>query len=81
MSDLQRFEDGTLPAFAFPGGYPLLYLTQAGLTVCPECANDTEKGEGDPVVAADANWEDPLLYCDDCGERIPSAYMEDEAPR
>lgn len=33
------------------------------------------------VVACDVNWEDPDLMCDDSGERIESAYAEDEAVR
>lgn len=31
------------------------------------------------VVGCDVNWEDPAMFCDDSGERIPSAYAEDEA--
>lgn len=31
------------------------------------------------VVACDANWEDPHMYCADTGERIESAYAEDQA--
>ena len=29
-------------------------------------------------LATDINWEDPSLYCDHCGERIESAYAEEE---
>lgn len=29
-------------------------------------------------MAVDANWEDPRLYCDHCGERIESAYADDD---
>jgi hypothetical protein len=32
------------------------------------------------VVAVDINWEDASMFCDDTGERIPSAYAEDDAP-
>ena len=27
----------------------------------------------------EVNWEDPELFCDECSERIPSAYAEDQA--
>jgi hypothetical protein len=75
-----RDDTGKLAAYAWPGGYPLYYLTGgglgAGLTVCPKCAN-TETP--DPAIAAGINWEDAELLCEDCGERIPSAYAEGEA--
>jgi hypothetical protein len=31
------------------------------------------------VVALEVNWEDPALYCDHCGNRIESAYVEELA--
>lgn len=31
------------------------------------------------VVAYGVNWEDPDLYCDDCSERIESAYGDKES--
>ena len=67
--------DGSLQTFAWPGGYPLFYLSHDGLVLCPRCANDPDAS--DPAELADINWEDPDLYCDDRGERIPSAYAED----
>ncbi len=30
------------------------------------------------VIGCDVNWEDPDLMCDHSGERIPSAYAEDQ---
>lgn len=75
---MQRNDDGTLPAYAWPGGYPLVYYTRDGLTVCPKCANDPDTS--DPVVAQDVYWEGPTLSCDDGGELIESAYGDpDEA--
>lgn len=72
----QRDEDGQLASYAWPGGYPLYYLSENGLVLCPGCANDEDKAEGDPVIAADANWEDPDFYCEDCERRIESAYAD-----
>ena len=40
----------------------------------------TKASDGWRVVGIDTNWENPDLRCDDTGERIPSAYAEDEAP-
>ena len=71
-----RDDAGKLPAYAWPGGYPIYYVTEDGLTVCPTCANDETS---DDVVAADVNYEDAALYCDDCNKRIESAYAEDDA--
>lgn len=79
MDALKPYRDanGQLAHYAWPGGYPLYYLTRDGLTVCPQCANRDVDQSQEPV-AADTNWEDPALTCDDCEERIPSAYAEDE---
>lgn len=76
MSALAELRDdaGQLPKYAWPGGYPMFYLTEDGLTVCPKDANDPDTS--DPPAEGGVNWEDPELFCDDCGERIPSAYAE-----
>jgi hypothetical protein len=34
--------------------------------------------DGWRVIGCDVNWEDPSLYCDHTGARIPSAYAEEE---
>ena len=77
----ERMTDGRLVKFTSFGCYPVLYLTKRGECLCADCANADEAKEysDDPIVAADANWEDPSLHCDDCGERIESAYAEDDA--
>lgn len=53
----------------------MFYLSKQNQVLCPKCANDN--GTSDPVEAHGVNWEDPDLYCDDCSERIESAYAED----
>lgn len=72
--------------YAWPGGYPFYAITNDGAALCRRCAaseraniGTTTGTDGWCVVAIDANWEDPALYCDHCGERIESAYAEDEA--
>lgn len=72
----ERDITGKLPAYAWPGVYPMYYLTQDGSTVCPDCAN--EEDTSDPATDAGINWEDASMYCDDCGKRIESAYAEEE---
>jgi hypothetical protein len=48
-----RGEDGQLPAYAFPGGYPMMYVTRGGDIICPACANDTAY-----TAAADSPFDD-----------------------
>jgi hypothetical protein len=76
--DAIRLTDGSLPPYAWPGGYPIYYLTRDGLAVCPRCAN-REVDDHQAAIAYDINWEAPQLLCDDCGERIESAYADDPA--
>ena len=83
-TDLPRNDDGRLTAYAWPGGYPVFYITKDGGALCPDCAREAE-AEGltsDPddaqwcIVAGDVNWEDDALYCDHCNKIIESAYGE-----
>ncbi len=69
----------TLPAFAWPGGYPLFYFDEENNILCPKCANRSEEYNS-PVHEVDVNYEDPSLHCDNCSKRIESAYAEDDAP-
>ena len=73
--------DGTLPAYEWPGGYPMEYVTYDCLTICPRCANavdhdDREDICNDYVVSGNVYWEGPPFPCDDCGRLIESAYGE-----
>src|SRR5437899_2447381 len=34
-----RQSDGTLPAYAWPGGYPIVYMAKDNGILCPKCAN------------------------------------------
>ena len=80
-----RYPDGSVHRYAWPGGYPLFYLTADDGVLCPACVEaeveaiaGAESDEDDQwrIVAADVNWEDSYLYCDHCNERIESAYAE-----
>jgi uncharacterized Zn finger protein (UPF0148 family) len=73
---LFRDNDGQLPTYAWPGGYPLFYLGEDGDVFCPACANQIDANP--EIVHVDINWEDPDLYCEGCSKRIESAYAEDE---
>lgn len=69
--------DGKLPAYAWPGGYQMFYLTSEGGTLCPDCANKHAEYSS-MIVDYDANYEDPHLVCDDCGKHIDPSYMTEE---
>ncbi len=75
--------------YAWPGGYPVYFVTADGAAlsfdaVKQEWRNIVWAHLADPdsgwfIEGADINWEDPVLYCDHTGKRIESAYAEDEA--
>lgn len=76
--------------FTSPGSYPVFFITADGgalsfATAWSERANiaraiiDNDKSGGWRVVAADVNWENAELYDDHSGNRIESAYAEDDA--
>jgi hypothetical protein len=74
----------SVPVASFPGLYPIYYLTKDGGILCPKCVNanlglcaDSSDSQW-YVIASDANWENPILFCDNCGCRIESAYAESD---
>lgn len=84
---------GEYPAFAFPGGYHILYRTADGGLLCATCVNSDEARQTDEdypdddqwrVVGAFVNWEGPPVCCDHCGDEICSEYgdpdNDDDAP-
>ena len=90
MSPLDRDSNGKLPAFAWPGGYPLIYFVADGACICPACANGangsdaTEDPEADKqwrLTACDVYWEGQPLQCEHCNEDIDSAYGDPDATR
>lgn len=73
--------------YAFPGGYPVYFITADGGVLSHESAveekadieeaiHTDDRASGWRVVAMEINYEDSDLYCDHSGERIPSAYAE-----
>lgn len=62
-----------LPSHAWPGGYPMYYLTKQGNVLCPACATANDD-DCDDVVAGDVHWEGEPIMCDECGVEIESAY-------
>lgn len=66
------------------GCYPLFYLDGRDNVLCAECAQDAidafEDGDDSRELpaAGGVNWENLTFYCE-CGNRIESAYAEDDA--
>jgi hypothetical protein len=65
----------TLDKYTSVGCYPIFYVDGSSC-LCAACADENEANE---TFFVDINWEDHELFCDECGERIESAYAEDEA--
>ena len=92
VSDLRRaFRNGP---FAWPGGYPCFFIMADGEALSFDAAKaerrqllealsdaDARPDDGWLPVALDINWEDASLFCAHTGERIPSAYAEDDDAR
>jgi hypothetical protein len=72
--------------YAWPGGYPLFWLTSDGGALSWAAAKSERRNileairdcddSGWRIVALDVNWEDGELYCDHTSERIESAYAD-----
>jgi len=75
-----------LPAYAFPGGYPLFYIDGLACISCPDCANTAieEQLAGelwddcDLPVACETYLEGPDMECENggCGKVIEAAYED-----
>jgi hypothetical protein len=74
-------------AFAWPGGYPLYFVTSDGEALSFDAAKSERRAileairdrsnDGWRIVAVDVNYEDSALYCAHTGEKIQSAYGDD----
>ncbi len=74
-------------AFAWPGGYPLFFITDDGAALSFDAVRENLRSvlwsirhgvnDGWRVIGCDVNWEDASLYCEHTGEKIPSAYGEE----
>jgi hypothetical protein len=72
--------------YAWPGGYPMFLLTSDGGCLHFDCVKKNLRSvldsvrnqlrDGWRVEATEINYEDVDLYCDDCCNRIESAYAE-----
>jgi len=85
-TELPRDADGSLSSYAWPGGYPILYLMADGYTLCPDCANGgngsiANEDDEDPQWRIEAYYiyyEGPVEDCAHCGKLTPSAYGDSD---
>ena len=78
IRDMRLNSDGEVEKYAWPGGYPMFYVSKDNETICSKCANEEHFDEDQALVDYDINYEDPAMYCGSCNERIESAYAEPE---
>lgn len=79
----KRLRDGQ---YAWPGGYPLFFITSDGAALSFEAVRSEWRqvvwdhlnnvSTGWRIEACDINWEDNELYCDHTNKRIESAYSD-----
>jgi DNA-directed RNA polymerase subunit RPC12/RpoP len=76
MNDCIQVDSTMAPvAYAWPGGYPVFYLTEQNNLICAKCAKKSDF-ESDLVASSGINYEDTDMACNDCGSKIDAAYAE-----
>lgn len=82
---IHRDEQGKAISYAWPGGYPIVYIMDDGEVLCPDCVNDPanpvhEGGDADGwrVEGSDIFYEGPAATCVHCNKVIESAYGDPE---
>lgn len=78
---IERDSSGKLPAFAWPGGYPIIYVMDDEEVLCPDCANDPSNpvhegglADGWRIEGSCVHWEGEPLICAHCNGPVESAY-------
>lgn len=69
LSALELTSDDKLPAYAWPGGYPIIYWCHDSDILCADCATELGGLSGWMIF-----YEGPNEYCAECGKEIESAY-------
>lgn len=85
IKDVTRDSNGKLPAYAWPGGYQIIYLDQDNSVLCADCATKSlDNADEIPrfkPIAFDVYYEGPALQCDSCNKNIESAYGDPDADK
>lgn len=74
-------------AYAWPGGYPLYFITEDSAALCFDCVHKEYRSishsircklkDGWRVSLLDTNYEQQELYCDHCNLKINPAYEKE----
>lgn len=74
--------------YAWPGGYPMYFVANDGEALSFEAVKENyrnilyatkyKQNNGWRIVGVDINWEDENLYCGHNGQKIASAYGEND---
>ena len=87
--NMQKLKQAIRSKYAWPGGYPLFIIMHDGEALSIDAARDNWRHICRAHISGDKrdrwypeevaiNWEDPDLYCIHTGDRIESAYAEDD---
>ena len=78
----ERDSNNKLPAWAWPGGYPIIYFDGDNSTLCANCATQSADDDDEVTqfkpVAYDVYYEGPTIFCDQCNVEIESAYGSEQ---
>ena len=72
---LRDSNDGKLPAYAWPGGYQIIYIDEENNVLCSDCADKNDNLPYNPrLVTYDIYYEGPTIQCEGCNCDIESTY-------
>lgn len=78
IRQLLKDNNNALPAHAWPGGYPILYLDGDNCVLCPNCATksalDKDETPNRKPVASFVHYEGSPEHCEACNKATESAY-------
>lgn len=67
----------TYDAYAWPGGYPIVWYDQDNEPTCAPCAVELSEDDPDLQFTPAIHYEGPSIFCSNKNERIDSAYGDD----
>ena len=76
------YNSSALDTYAWPGGYPIYYLTGDNATICPKCANRVENEYRLELLGDMCNWcidpeYDPMSFVDELPKYADVNYEDD----
>lgn len=83
--NINNLKESVKNPYAWPGGYPTVYIMKDGGTICHKCARKNYRLIRQSMIDGyDEQWiivgqeilyeNDDQLYCDECNELHESAY-------